>query len=161
MASTADDNGVTLVEFFIDGGSIGVDGDASDGGSAIWNLTGVVDGDYTITANATDTIGQTASHSIVVTLNNGVDPPTGGGDLHVHDLSGSSASGKGGKWHVTVTVDIWDHTDPGAELRLANATVEGVWSGAFDGIEVTNVILDGFTYAPDYHAPDAVDVWRP
>ena len=71
---------------------IGVDVDASDGGSAIWDLTGVADGDYTITATATDTIGQTASHSIVVTVDNET-----GASMHIGDLDGSAAAvGEGG-----------------------------------------------------------------
>jgi hypothetical protein len=181
MADAADsDDLVVRVEFFVNGSSIGDDILDADGWSSEWNLTDVADGQYALQAVATDQAGNaTASEEIFVTVDNQVDPPSGGGDLHVHDLSGSSASGKGGKWHANVAVAIWDHTDPGAELPLANATVEGVWSGASDGtgscvtdgsgqctinknnirsgdmvtFEVTNVILDGFTYAPDYHAP--------
>jgi uncharacterized repeat protein (TIGR01451 family) len=124
MASTADDNGVTQVEFFIDGGSIGVDVDASDGGSAIWDLTGVADGDYTITATATDTIGQTASHSIVVTVDNET-----GASMHIGDLDAATASGKGGKWDATVTITVHD----AAESSVADAMVSGTWSNGNAG----------------------------
>jgi hypothetical protein len=189
MADAADsDDLVVRVEFFVNGSSIGDDIVDADGWSLEWNLTDVADGQYALQAVATDQAGNaTASDEIFVTVDNEVDPPTGGGDLHVHDLSGSSDSGKGGKWHANVAVAIWDHTDPGYELPLANATVEGVWSGAFDGtgscvtdgsgqctinknnirsgdmvtFQVTNVILDGFTYAPGYHAADSIDVTRP
>jgi subtilisin family serine protease len=72
-ASAGDDAGVAQVEFFAGGTSLGVDQDGSDGWSASWNTT--EDGPYTITAIATDTAGQTASHSITVTVDNFNDPP--------------------------------------------------------------------------------------
>jgi uncharacterized repeat protein (TIGR01451 family) len=189
MADAADsDDLVDRVEFFVNGSSIGEDIVDADGWSLEWNLTDVDDGQYALQAVATDQAGNaTASDEIFVTVDNELDPPSGGGDLHVHDLSGSSTSGKGGKWHANVTVIIGDHTDPATELWLANATVEGVWSGAFSGtgscvtdgsgqcainknnirsgdmvtFQVTNVILDGYTYALDYHGLDEIEVFRP
>jgi Zn-dependent metalloprotease len=71
MADASDDNGVTQVEFFVDGSSIGVDSDGSDGWSASWDTTAYADGAYTVSATATDTAGQTASDSISVSVDNG------------------------------------------------------------------------------------------
>jgi subtilisin family serine protease len=75
-ASASDDNGVTQVEFFVDGGSIGVDTDGSNGWSASWDTTAYSNGGHTVSAVATDTIGQTGSDSVSVTVDNG----GGGGD---------------------------------------------------------------------------------
>ncbi|MFC1991409.1 PKD domain-containing protein [Chloroflexota bacterium] len=75
-ADASDDNGVTQVEFFIDYSSIGVDTDGIDGWSAAWDTTTqYIDGNYTVTATATDTVGQTNSDSIVVAVDNVNDPP--------------------------------------------------------------------------------------
>jgi bacillolysin len=73
-ANASDDNGVSQVEFFIDGSSIGVDGDGSDGWSASWDTTSpYADGSYTVSATATDTANQTASDSVSVTVDNTAD----------------------------------------------------------------------------------------
>jgi hypothetical protein len=74
-ADASDDNGVTQVEFFVDGSSIGVDSDGLDGWSAIWDTTSVTDGSHAVSATATDTAGQTASDSVSVTVDN--EPATG------------------------------------------------------------------------------------
>jgi hypothetical protein len=70
-ADASDDKGVTQVEFFVDGLSIGVDADDSDGWSASWDVTGA-NGGHTVSATATDTTGQTASDSVNVTAD---EPP--------------------------------------------------------------------------------------
>ena len=75
-ADASDDNGVTQVEFFVDGSTLGVDSDGSDGWSASWDTTANADGSHTVSATATDTIGQTASDSNDVTVDNVNDPPT-------------------------------------------------------------------------------------
>jgi serine protease len=74
-ANASDDYGVSQVEFFVNGGSIGVDTDGSNGWSTSWNTTTSANGGYTVSATATDTIGQTASANISITVNNTV---TGG-----------------------------------------------------------------------------------
>jgi PKD repeat protein len=74
-ADASDDNGVSQVEFFVDGGSIGVDGDGSDGWSVSWDTTTYADGSHTVEAVATDTASQTANDSISVTVENVFDPP--------------------------------------------------------------------------------------
>jgi cysteine-rich repeat protein len=119
-ASTYDDNGVTRVEFFVGGVSIGVDSDASDGWSAAWDSTAVADDDYTIRATATDTSGQTGSDSIVVKVDN-----VAGHTMHVGDLDADTATGNGGKWDATVTITVHDLGHSG----VGNATVSGAWVG--------------------------------
>ncbi len=80
-ADASDDNGVSQVEFFVDGGSIGTDTDGSDGWSASWDTTAYADGDHTVSATATDSAGQTASDSVSVTVDNS------GGTIDPIDLS--------------------------------------------------------------------------
>jgi N-acetylmuramoyl-L-alanine amidase len=69
-ADATDDEGVTQVEFFVDGSAIGTDVDGSDGWSTVWDTTAYADGARQVTAVATDTAGQTASDSISVTVDN-------------------------------------------------------------------------------------------
>ena len=71
-----DDNEVTQVEFLVDGVSIGVDSDGTDGWAQSWATTDVADGSHGVTATATDSVGQTASDSISVQVDNVNDPPT-------------------------------------------------------------------------------------
>ncbi len=67
-ATASDDNGVTQVEFFVDGDSIGT---GTDGWAAFWDTTVASEGVHTVSATATDTIGQTTtSASISVTVDN-------------------------------------------------------------------------------------------
>ncbi len=140
-ADASDDNSVTQVEFQVINSDnvpevIFVDTDDSDGWSAIndgWDSTGVADGDYTITATATDTIGQTGSDSIGVTVDNvpDVDPPVLG-TLYVYDLDATAAPGKRGKWDATVTITIY--SDAGSMVDFA--VVSGTWSdGTIDSCE--------------------------
>jgi protocatechuate 3,4-dioxygenase beta subunit len=121
-ADASDDNGVTQVEFFVDGGSIGVDATAPY--EATWDSTTVADGNYTITAMATDTIDQTGSDSNNVTVDNVLDPT-----VHVGDLDGSSAEAPRGRWDATVTITIHDSS----EAAVADALVEGNWSNGATG----------------------------
>jgi hypothetical protein len=73
-ADASDDDGVAQVEFFVDGVSIGTDNDGTNGWSVSWDTTGVDDGAHTVAAVATDTAGQTGSHSVTVTVDNEPDP---------------------------------------------------------------------------------------
>lgn len=74
-ADASDDNGVAQVEFFVDSGSIGVDSNGTDGWSISWDTTTSGDGSRTVRVTATDTIGQTGSYSVLVTVDNVNDPP--------------------------------------------------------------------------------------
>lgn len=74
-ADASDDKRVGQVEFLVDGSSIAVDSDGSDGWSASWDSGTVGDGSHTVSATATDTAGQTTTDSITVTVDNVNDPP--------------------------------------------------------------------------------------
>jgi subtilisin family serine protease len=74
-ADASDDHGVTQVQFLVDGTSIGVDTDGSNGWSATWDTTTVTNATHALTAKTTDTIGQTTtSASVSVNVNNPVPP---------------------------------------------------------------------------------------
>ena len=77
-ADAGDDIGVTQVEFFVDGSTIGTDTDGTDGWSHSWNSTTVANGIHTISTTVTDTSGQTRSDSINVTVDNVNEPPVAG-----------------------------------------------------------------------------------
>jgi PKD repeat protein len=89
-ASASDDNGVTQVEFFADTTSIGTDTDITGGWSIVWDTTSGAfpDGDYDLTAEAEDTIGQTTvSASVTVTVDNVNDPPVASFTYDCTDLT--------------------------------------------------------------------------
>jgi serine protease len=69
-ATASDDHAVTQVGFFVDGTSIGVDADGSDGWSVSWDTGSYADGTHTMVAVATDSAGQTAEDGISVTVDN-------------------------------------------------------------------------------------------
>jgi hypothetical protein len=124
MADASDDNLVTQVEFFVDGGSIGTDTDGSDGWSASWDTSGETNGSpHTITAEATDDAAQTDSDQISVTVDNSA-PTT----MSVGDLSSTSIN-EGSTWDALVTITIVDSNGN----PVAGATVSGSWSGAGSG----------------------------
>jgi hypothetical protein len=125
-ADASDDQGVTQVAFFVDGASLSVDTDGTDGWSVSWDTTAYSNGSHTVTATATDTAAQTASDSVSVTVDNGGATPTG---MHVGDLDGYSVN-NGSTWQANVLVSVHD----AQENPLANATVNGVWSGGASGM---------------------------
>ena len=126
MAAASDDLGVTQVEFFVDGGSIGVDSDDSDGWSKMWDTTLSQDGDYTISVEATDTGNQTAGDSVGVSVDNVQDV-----DVHVGDIDASTVAGRGGKWDATVTITV--HDPAPSHGLVENAVVSGSWSEGASG----------------------------
>jgi hypothetical protein len=85
-----DDFGVSQVEFFVDGASIGFDNDATGGWSITWDTTNYVDGEHSLSAAATDTAGQTTmSESVSVTVNNG------GGTVYPITLTATASKVRG------------------------------------------------------------------
>ncbi|MFB0554829.1 MAG: S8 family serine peptidase [Phycisphaerae bacterium] len=97
-AYASDDNGVNQVEFLVDGVSIGVD--TTSPYSVSWDTSTVADGSHTIEAIATDTVAQTASDSISVTVDN--EPSVG--SLYV-DVDTDYDIYTLGEWvYITVTV---------------------------------------------------------
>lgn len=171
-AEASSTSGVTQVEFFVDDNPIGADSDGSDGWSIPWDSTSVGDGSHTLSATATASDGQTASHSIGVTVHNEEGPT-----IVVADLSGSSVwTRPNAIWQATVTVTI----DP----ALAGAVVTGAWrddttgtcttgtdgtcSIALDNISkktgsvtftVIDITLAGYVFEPS--GPSTVDVPKP
>ncbi len=74
-ATASDDQGVSQVSFYLDGTFLlGTDSDAPY--ELIWDSTSVSDGAHSITAIATDTASQTASHAVNVLVDNFNDAPT-------------------------------------------------------------------------------------
>jgi len=127
-ANASDDNGVTQVQFFVDGVSIGVDATAPY--EAAWNTSAYSDGSHAVSAVATDTIGQTGSDSVNVTVQNS--PVV---TIHVGDLDGAAATVRK-NWNATVTITVHDTN----HIPVAGITVTGNWSGGTTGTSscVTN-----------------------
>src|SRR5207245_2248952 len=76
-ATANDDHGVTKVQFFNGSTSIGTDTTVADGWSVQWDTTATSDGSRSLTAVATDTVGQTGTSAAVgVTVHNTDAPPT-------------------------------------------------------------------------------------
>lgn len=102
-AGAGDDKGVTQVEFFVNGASIGIDTNEADGWSVQWDSTKVEDGGYTITAKATDTAGQTTtSAGVAVTVDNVPDPAVT--DIAIASISAPSSVTAGETVSILVTV---------------------------------------------------------
>lgn len=127
-ATATDDNGVVKVEFFVNGSIIGVDSDGSDGWSANWDTTAYSDGHYTVSAKATDTIGQTATNSISVTVYNN----DGGGPTEPIELSATAYKVRGQKY---------------ADLTWSGATSSSV-DVYRDGEKITTTSNSSYTDGP-------------
>ena len=112
-ANASDDNLVAQVEFFVDGGSIGVDSTGGDGWSAGWDTTSASNGSHSVSAVATDSIGQTANSNVGVSVNNST-----GDVIYVSSSTDGTAGG----------VAFADE-----DILSYNA---GVWSMVFDGSDV-------------------------
>jgi hypothetical protein len=130
-ADASDDHGVTQVEFFVDGASIGID--ASAPYAATWDTTTASEGIHTVTTIATDTIGQTGSDSATVTVQN-----TTLQEIHVGDLDGFTTTVRK-NWNATVTITVHntDHTP------VANVVVTGNWSGGTTGTSTCTTNSNG------------------
>jgi len=122
-ATAADDVGVTQVEFFVDGVSIGVDTTAPYG--VAWNTTTASNGSHMVSATASDTAGQTTSTSINVTVNNVTadNPPT-----------------------VSITAPANGATVSGSQSVTANA-------GDDVGVTQVEFFVDGVSIGVDTAAP--------
>ena len=121
-ADASDDAGVNQVEFFVDGGSIGVDADGADGWSAYWDTTQYSNGVHTVRATATDTTAQTTSDTVETTVNNAQAPRIAQVDVLAMPLLSYR------KWWVaTAMVTVAENGIP-----VPGATVEGLWSGLYN-----------------------------
>ena len=131
-ANASDDNGVTQVEFFVNGSSIGVDTTAPY--SVPWDTTPYTNDTYIVSATATDTIGQTTSSgSVNVTVQNS--PIV---KIHVSDLDGTSATVRK-NWNATISITV-NNED---ESPVAGIAVTGVWSGGTNGSSSCTTDLNG------------------
>nr|QNO57624.1 hypothetical protein LCMFKOLL_00020 [Methanosarcinales archaeon ANME-1 ERB7] len=170
--SASDDNSVVEVKYCIDGGGYQLMDYNSDTDywEATWDSTGVEDGAYTITATATDNIGQTSTDSISVDVDNMPDPT-----MHIARIEMSTET-RGKNTKAIATVKIVDATG-----SVEGATVSGHWSGLTEDIDegatdasgnvalksdrvkdasgtftftVDNVIKDGLDYDPEENPVD-------
>ena len=92
---------------------------------AIWDITGVEYGKHTITAKATDTIGQTSTDSITVYVDNTPNPT-----MHIDSIDMSKET-RGKNMNAIATVKIVDADNSPVE----GATVSGHWSGLTEDID--------------------------
>ena len=138
-ADATDDVGVTQVEFFVDGASIGVDIDGTNGWSATWDTTlSTEDADHTVMATATNTADHTASDIVTVTVDNTDNPPS---VQITSPANGATVSGT-----VTTTADATDDRGVGqVEFFVGGASIgtdgdgSNGWSVAWD----TSTATDG------------------
>lgn len=137
-ADATDDVGVVQVDFDVEATLIGTDTTAPY--SVSWNSTTVVDGTYTLTATAVDTIGQTANHSISVLVDNVNDPPVADAGPDQSAYVGETVYFDGSDSTDDGTIDsyVWDFDD--------GATSTGVTTGhvysATGTYTVTLVVTD-------------------
>ena len=125
-ADATSDAGVTHVEFFVDGTSIAIDSDGTDGWGTTWDST--TDGSHTISATATDGNKDTASDSVSVTVDNIDDPPS----VSITNPSeGATVSGT-----VTVTADASDDKGVSQVEFFADGASIGVDTDGTDGWDV-------------------------
>ncbi len=130
QATASDDHGVTQVQFKDGSTVIGTDSNGNDGWSTSWNTTLVPDGVHTITAIATDTIGQTGSTSNSVTVDNVDSPPR----VNVT----SPAEGSPVSEAVTITADAADDRGPVTQVEfLVDGTSIGIDGNGQDGWSVS------------------------
>ena len=108
-ADASDDVGVTQVEFFVDGASIGVDTIAPYAVS--WDSTTLTDGSHTMDASATDSASNTNdADQVTVAVDNVDDDPAAS---IVNPTDGSTVSGT-----VTIQVDATDDRDVQGNLDV-------------------------------------------
>lgn len=136
-ATASDDKGVASVKFTIDGGTAVVDTDGSNGWSAQWNTAAFSNGSHTVAVVATDTKGQTAGHSITVTVSNAA-APSPGDTASVASVTYETSGGYRNDLDLYITVRVEDNRgDPvgGASFLSAiylNERIYGALSGRTD-----------------------------
>jgi hypothetical protein len=175
--SATDDHGVTQVEVFVDGTSIGTTTPSSSGTWSLgWNTLAVADGSHILTAVVTDTIGQqTTSAAVTVTVSNTARATA----LHVANLTATATSAK--RWTATATVMVVDNLGnaaasstvtfsvdvagkstrqscvTGTDGRCSVSTKSNASSVSFS---VTGVAKSGFTYDASANAITTVTIAR-
>ena len=152
-ATASDDYGITRVEFFDGATDLGTDTNGADGWSASWDTAGTGEGPYTITATATDSIGQTSSDSNGVTVDN--TPPA----VSISSpAAGATVSGT-----TTVTADATDTVGvasvqffDGASAIGTDASATGGWSVPWDTLQAGNGSHDLTAIATDLAGNTAI-----
>jgi hypothetical protein len=118
--TASDDHGVTQVDVFVDGVKLGSTTPAGGLWSLPWDTRTGTNAAHTLTAVATDTVGQTGtSPGVAVTVANTTTPAV----LHVGGLTASSGGGQ--RWTATATVAIVDtagHLVAGATVTFSVAS---------------------------------------
>jgi hypothetical protein len=144
-AGATDDQGVSQVQFLVDGASIGTDTNGADGWSVTWNSTTVADGGHTLTARATDTAGQTGTDANGVTVDNVDAPPSA---TITSPVSGAVVAG-------TTTVRATATDDRG--VAQVQFRADGVGIGAdTNGADGWSVAWDSTGLADGSHTLSAV-----
>jgi len=121
---------VTQVAFTLDGDTqrvSQVDTDGSDSWSVLWDTEGLLDGAYILTAEVTDSAGQTAENNLAITVNNAVRQMDAA-------LDGTAVWINKNLWEARVTVTV---VDQGGGV-LAGASVTGIWSNGKQAAGVTD-----------------------
>lgn len=175
-AAAGDDKGVASVRFTIDSGMSIVDSDGGNGWSVVWDTTDTPNGLHTVIATATDTKGQTASHSISVTVDNRT--PSQAGTVLVESITYDMSGGSRNNRDLMVSVHVVDNAGnpvPNAIVMVAvyrngvpyvtnlgttsaNGVVTirvryapaGTYSTRVTSLNATGLIWDGATPANQY-----------
>jgi hypothetical protein len=101
-----------------------IDGQIGTGGGFTTTLS---DGDHTITAVVSDSNGQDANASIIVTVQ--IDQSIDISSVHIGDLDGESFRSSWFRWKAKVTIELHDDN-----CNLVDgATVSGFWTGGYSG----------------------------
>jgi 3D (Asp-Asp-Asp) domain-containing protein len=152
--TAGDDKSLAQVEVFVDSTSLGMDSESPDTWSFGWDTTAVTDGTYRLTATATDSSGQQASHTVSVTVDNVADP-----------LSLSAVDPSSGKQNSTVTVTITGAgfvSETGVDLQNGEGTQPVVLEvGFLSSKELTVTLEIGKTPGPRKDRPWDVVVTNP
>lgn len=136
LAADGNGSGVSQVEFFADGASIGVDGSGGDGWSITWDTTGVANGLYAITSTATDGVGLTGDDAsdVVVEVDN-----VAATSVSVTGIDYGRHGGKNSDKHLTTTVRVADNLgDPVEGATVSITIVHGNREASGSGATLAN-----------------------
>ncbi|TFH46148.1 MAG: hypothetical protein E4G94_03055 [ANME-2 cluster archaeon] len=173
-----DDSGIDKVDFYIDDALLA---ETTDPYQTTWDTITIPDGSHTIKAIATDTIGQTASDTITVIVDNVVDTNS----MHVSNIS-MWYSKKGKNYFINTRVTIKDsgaNPVPEATINLDTELLSDgstVYASGLTGIDgtvlfklktgdtgifnstVTNVDkIGGWTYDPSNNVETSKEITVP
>ncbi len=110
-ATASGSNDISGVEFFVDTTSIGSGIKGANGWSITWDTTRFHDSAYEVVAVAVDTLRQTASHSIKVTVANTTPKPPKSKAMHISAIEMSATKANRG-YVIHTKVTIVDDSSP-------------------------------------------------